>query len=161
MKNKLEETEKKLNAANNEVFSLGGINCKWLKLKNEPSSSIVTAGKVRNPINGKRLYFQIKELKDRLSAGQTNAAKLYADIAALKLNSRRLYGTLHRAVNAVKEALNIYDEPKQSDEIITSKRLDLLNNLLQILNRAEMSEKERYVYVKQLGRKIFLLGYFC
>ncbi|KAK6635371.1 hypothetical protein RUM44_000622 [Polyplax serrata] len=91
---------------------------------------------------------EIKELKDRLSAGQTNAAKLYADIAALKLNSRRLYGTLHRAVNAVKEALNIYDEPKQSDEIITSKRLDLLNNLLQILNRAEMSEKERYVTKK-------------
>ncbi|EEB15337.1 Centrosome protein, putative [Pediculus humanus corporis] len=88
---------------------------------------------------------EIKKLSERLSTGQTNAAKLYADIAALKLNSRRLYGILHRAVNAVKDALRIHETPEESEEIILSKRLALLNNLLQILNRAEMSEKERYL----------------
>lgn len=128
LKKKLEEVEHKLGEANAEVV--------------EANRHGMPASK-RNHV--KLIFFQIEKLKERLAAGQSNAAKLYADIAALKLNSRRLYGTLHRAVNSVKEALQIYEGPKESEEIIASKRANLLNNLLQILNRAEMSEKERYL----------------
>lgn len=78
-----------------------------------------------------------------MSDGQANAAKLYADVAALKLNSRRLYVILHKAVSAVKEAVRINEEPDLDEALIISKRDDLLSNLLQLLNRAEMSDKER------------------
>lgn len=50
---------------------------------------------------------------------------------------------MHKAVIAVKEAVRIHEEPELDEALIVSKRDDLLSNLLQLLNRAEMTEKER------------------
>lgn len=60
------------------------------------------------------------------------------------MNSRRLTNTLHKAVTAVKEVLQLQEDAGELDEaLVLSSRSALLNNLLQLLNRAEMAEKER------------------
>lgn len=105
----------------------------------------------------------MKIVNKRYADGQSNAAKLYADVAALKVSGRRLYSLLHKAVTAVQEALRIKEESGLKDPALVSFRRDhLLLNLLELLNRATLAEKERYMSVFCKNCFLFLsLSPFC
>jgi len=94
-----------------------------------------------------RLFFifQQKALNKRFADGQTNTAKLYADVTALKANGRRLHNLIQKAVGAIQEALKMKEDAGNADAALISYRRDhLLINLLELINRSTGAERERY-----------------
>jgi len=79
-------------------------------------------------------------LEEKMQATEYERNRSVSKLLESNVQTYNLQKTLHAAVQSVKEALEVQTHPNSDDALNLSRRENLLNNLLQLLNTADLSD---------------------
>ncbi|GFG30919.1 hypothetical protein Cfor_03235 [Coptotermes formosanus] len=90
-----------------------------------------------------RAMKQIAVLEEKLQATEYERNGSISKLLESNVQTYKLQKTLYAAVKSVKEALEVQTHPNSDDAFNLSRRENLLNNLLQLLNTADLPDFEK------------------
>jgi len=79
-------------------------------------------------------------IEEKMQATEYERNRSVSKLLESNVQTYNLQKTLHAAVQSVKEALEVQTHPNSDDAFNLSRRENLLNNLLQLLNTADLSD---------------------